>query len=74
VPAVKVFYRHLPVEDMVCDVSLFTSRPLVARRYCATCKLKLSLEADALLHATPCDPPHQTHDYWYAVPTIPFQA
>jgi hypothetical protein len=22
----KVFYRHLPVEDMVCDVSLFTSK------------------------------------------------
>jgi hypothetical protein len=28
----KAFYRHLPVEDMVCDVSLFTSKPLVARR------------------------------------------
>lgn len=62
----KVFYRHLPVEDMVCDVSLFTSRPLVARRYCQTCRLKLSLEADAVIHqaaATDGSTPHETHDY-----------
>jgi hypothetical protein len=48
----KAFYRHLPVEDMVCDVSLFTSKPRLARKYCATCGLKLSAEADAVLHPT----------------------
>ena len=58
----KVFYRHLPVEDMVCDVSLFTSKALVARKYCHTCGLKLSLEADVVIHRGD-KAHHETHDY-----------
>lgn len=46
----KAFYRHLPVEDMVCDVSLFTDTPRLARAFCTTCGLKLSSEAHAALH------------------------
>ena len=70
----KAFYRHLPVEDMVCDVSLFTSKPRLARKYCATCGLKLSAEAHAVLHppapataddgeTAPPEQPHDVHDY-----------
>ena len=58
----KAFYRHLPVEDMVCDVSLFTSKPLVARKYCVTCGLKLSLEAHAVIHKGELAN-HDVHDY-----------
>jgi hypothetical protein len=36
---------------MTCDVSLFTSRPLIARLYCRVCGLKLSFEAHGVIHA-----------------------
>jgi len=46
----RAFYRHLPVEDMVCDVSLFMGKPLLARIFCSTCGLKMSAEAHAAVH------------------------
>jgi len=62
--AVKVFYKHLPLEDMVCHVSLFTGKPQVARTYCSTCGLNLSFEADAVIH-TDDKEGHETHAYRY---------
>jgi hypothetical protein len=55
---IDAFVRNLPVEDMVCDVSLFLPdahgpqpKTLFACRWCAECKMKMSLEVDAIVHS-----------------------
>jgi len=56
---IKSFTKQLPIEDMVCDVSLFlpqahcetSPKTLSARRWCSECQMKLSLEVDAVIHA-----------------------
>ncbi len=52
---VKCFYKHLPLKQMVCDVSLFLKgdRTLIARRWCQDCELKLSVLADEVIHSIP---------------------
>jgi hypothetical protein len=60
---VRAFYRHLPVEDMVCDVSLFCRQPLLARKWCRDCKLKMSLQADIVVHSLPGKKNHRRKDY-----------
>ena len=48
---VECFYRNLPVANMACEVSLFDDHtPRIARVYCPTCGLKMSLEADRVVH------------------------
>jgi len=56
---IKCFIKQLPIEDMVCDVSLFlpqahcdlAPKTLSACRWCSECQMKLSLEVDAVVHA-----------------------
>ena len=51
--AVESFYSHLPLADMVCEVSLFLdhhknqtkTKTRIASRYCLTCDLKMCHEA-----------------------------
>ncbi len=52
---VKCFYKHLPLRQMVCDVSLYLKgdRTLIARRWCQDCELKLSILADEVIHRMP---------------------
>ncbi|KAK3268016.1 hypothetical protein CYMTET_23456 [Cymbomonas tetramitiformis] len=38
----RSFHKQLPVEDIICDVSLFTEKPRIARWYCASLGLKMS--------------------------------
>ncbi|GMH97452.1 hypothetical protein TrST_g12668 [Triparma strigata] len=56
---IAAFHKQLPIEDMVCDVSLFLPNAhkeknpstLPACRWCPECQMKLSLEVDAAIHA-----------------------
>ncbi len=55
---VEAFYRNLPTEDMVCDVSLFlpeahkeNPNTRFACRWCSECQMKMCLEVDAIIHA-----------------------
>jgi sterol 3beta-glucosyltransferase len=47
---VESFHRHLPVADMLCEVSIFQRRSALASFYCPDCGLKMSLEVDAVIH------------------------
>ena len=55
---IKSFLTQLPIEDMVCDVSLFlpqahafkNPKTLSACRWCSECQMKLSLEVDVVIH------------------------
>lgn len=50
---VKSFYNNLPLGDMICEVCIFNNRrQAVARIYCGDCGLKLSEEADTIIHRT----------------------
>lgn len=45
------FYRHLPLERMVCDVSIFNGQKShLAKTYCCDCRLKMCEKVDAVLH------------------------
>ncbi|CAM9491012.1 unnamed protein product [Chrysoparadoxa australica] len=55
------FYKNLPVEDMVCDVSLFCNKPKIARVYCRSCQLKLSADADEIIHGSNADEEMRKH-------------
>jgi hypothetical protein len=46
----KSFIRNLPLEDMLCEVNIFRRRSEIARVYCDDCGLKMSSEADRVLH------------------------
>jgi sterol 3beta-glucosyltransferase len=47
---IESFYRNLPVEDMLCEVSLFQKKAKLATRYCQSCGLRMCREADDYLH------------------------
>eukprot|EP01038_Epipyxis_sp_PR26KG_P006179 gene6179-8510_t len=45
------FYRNLPIGNMVCEVSIFNNKAVnLARVYCQSCDLKMSLEVDEIVH------------------------
>lgn len=47
---IQSFVNHLPLADMVCEVSLFMGRNELAKVYCRDCGLKMSITADAIVH------------------------
>ena len=47
---IQSFTNHLPLADMVCEVSLFMGKSDLAKVYCRECGLKMSLTADNVLH------------------------
>jgi hypothetical protein len=48
---VESFYKHLPLADMICEVSIFSGKQSrLAKIYCTSCGLKLCAETDAILH------------------------
>lgn len=58
--AVDAFYRHLPLQNMLCDVSLFQPldkdevlQPELAQVYCEQCRLKMNLKTFCELHELP---------------------
>ncbi len=53
--AVQAFYKHLPLENMLCDVSLFNSEEQfqLAQVYCKECHLKMSVEVSKRIHSDP---------------------
>jgi hypothetical protein len=45
------FYRNLPLETMICDVSIFDNQSSrLAKHYCLTCRLKMCEEVDEVIH------------------------
>ena len=49
--AVEAFYRHLPLESMLCDISLFRGQRRLAQVYCPDCGLKMTNDIAHALHA-----------------------
>jgi hypothetical protein len=47
----KSFYRHLPLEDMICEVSLLKGEVRLAHVFCKTCGLKMDRDVCTLIHA-----------------------
>ena len=48
---IESFQKHLPMSNILCEVSIFDNKKSrLARLYCSDCGLKLSLEADAIIH------------------------
>jgi len=72
---IDAFHNHLPINDMVCDVSLFLPeahakskshpirRTLLACRWCEKCGLKMSREVDVVVHERENEKEHIRHDY-----------
>lgn len=46
------FYKNLPLERMLCDVSLLCGEANIAHYYCVDCKCKMSREVSDYLHQT----------------------
>jgi hypothetical protein len=49
--ALQAFYKHLPVENMVCDVSLFRGEYRLAQVFCKECNLKMSKDVSDYIHS-----------------------
>ena len=47
---VESFLRNLPLEDMICEVSLFSQESQIATVYCRDCGLKMSTLVDQVVH------------------------
>jgi hypothetical protein len=47
---VESFFRNLPLEDMICEVSLFRQQSEIALVYCRDCGLKMSSRVDEVIH------------------------
>lgn len=47
---INSFINHLPLADMVCEISLFMGKSDLAKVYCRECGLKMSITADVLIH------------------------
>jgi hypothetical protein len=48
--ATKVFYKHLPTEQLVCDISIFCGESRLAQVYCAQCGLKMCFDVSDVIH------------------------
>lgn len=48
------FYRHLPIENMLCDVSLMRHEVRLAQVFCKTCGLKMARNISDILHSVMC--------------------
>eukprot|EP01038_Epipyxis_sp_PR26KG_P008948 gene8948-12065_t len=47
----KSFYRNLPLDNMICEVSIFDHRKSkIAKVYCKDCDLKMCSEVDSVIH------------------------
>ena len=51
--AVAAFYRNLPLENMLCDVSLFHREHTLAHIYCFDCGLKMTSKISKVIHENP---------------------
>lgn len=74
-----LFHRQLPLQDMLCDVSIFmpqkhgklaslglgNSSSRVARVYCSSCGLKMSTDVCELVHRYCCSGDGSSHSYSY---------
>jgi hypothetical protein len=47
---VESFLRNLPLEDMICEVSLFRQQSEIASIYCRDCGLKMSSQVNQVVH------------------------
>ena len=47
---VSSFLRNLPLEDMLCEVSLFKHESHIAKIFCQDCHLKMCSEVDDVVH------------------------
>jgi hypothetical protein len=50
--AVCAFYKHLPLENMLCDISLFKGEYRLAQVYCTECGLKMAAEVSIAIHSS----------------------
>lgn len=50
IKGVESFLRNLPLEDMICEVSLFQRKSEIATIYCRDCGLKMSTKVDQVAH------------------------
>lgn len=50
----QAFYRNLPIENMICDVSLMRHEVRLAQVYCKTCGLKMARNVSDFVHAELC--------------------
>jgi len=48
--AIHAFYKHLPLSDMLCDVSILLGESRLAQVYCKECCLKMSTEVSDIVH------------------------
>lgn len=48
--AVKAFYKHLPTEALLCDVSIFCGESRLAQVFCAQCGFKMCYEVSDAIH------------------------
>lgn len=48
--AATAFYKHLPVDCMICDVSIFLGESRLADVFCQDCNFKLSSEISNCIH------------------------
>eukprot|EP01034_Spumella_vulgaris_P023338 gene23338-29550_t len=61
--AVEAFYRHLPIENMICDVSMFSGESRLAQIFCKDCGFKMCAEVSDVIHS-----PHGTKHAHQLVP------
>jgi hypothetical protein len=51
--ALSVFYRHLHIENMICDISIFFGESQLAHVWCQECGFKMTREVSECVH-DPC--------------------
>eukprot|EP01038_Epipyxis_sp_PR26KG_P011029 gene11029-14810_t len=59
--ALNSFYKHLPVENMICDVSIFNGVSKVAQVFCKVCGFKMCMEVAREIHSNPSKENHIDH-------------
>ena len=48
--AINSFHKHLPMADMLCEISIFQKKSKVAKYYCKNCDFKMCPEVMRHLH------------------------
>eukprot|EP00595_Chromulina_sp_UTEXLB2642_P003086 CAMPEP_0196763528 /NCGR_PEP_ID=MMETSP1095-20130614/4257_1 /TAXON_ID=96789 ORGANISM="Chromulina nebulosa, Strain UTEXLB2642" /NCGR_SAMPLE_ID=MMETSP1095 /ASSEMBLY_ACC=CAM_ASM_000446 /LENGTH=1269 /DNA_ID=CAMNT_0042116921 /DNA_START=178 /DNA_END=3987 /DNA_ORIENTATION=- len=48
--SIESFYRHLPLDSMLCDVSIYIGESRLAHVYCEDCDMKLQREISDCIH------------------------